>query len=413
MFVSSADLVSLIERHFSKDTPRAVGVAVSGGSDSLALLLLVKEWAAVRGVVVYAATVDHGLRPEAKEEAQHVAELCAGMGIPHTVLTWCDWDRQGNLQAEARKARYQLLADWARELKLDEVVIGHTRDDQAETFLIRLGRKSGVEGLAAMRSHFERDGRRFGRPLLGANRADLRAYLSLRGIEWCEDASNADPTFERVRAREALVNLADLGLSAEILASVAENLASARDALDQYARTVAEACCTVDRGDVIFEAEAFFQLPDEITHRLLGTALRWISGGDYAPRSEAIAKLREALRAGQGGTLAGCIARVSSGGVRLGREAAAVKDLVTQGPEWDRWQISGPWRSGMEIRALQEADLGTMSDWRNAGLPRRSLLASPALWYDGSLISAPIAGFEQGFTARLLPNRAKLPFLNM
>ena len=195
------------------------------------------------------------------------------------------------------------------------------------------------------------------------------------------------------------------------LAAVAENLASARDALDQYTQAIARSCCQVDRGDVVFDATELLALPDEITHRLLGAALKWVSGAEYTPRSDSIANLRAALAAGQTTTLSGSLVSVSGGSVRLAREAAAVKDMMSDSPEWDRWEISGPWKEGMQIRALREADLKEIPDWRSAGLPRASLLASPALWYGDTLISAPLAGFAQGFTANLLPNRAKLPLL--
>ena len=413
MFVSSDDLVSLIARYFSENMPSAIGVAVSGGSDSMALLRLSAEWADQCWVSVFAVTVDHGLRPEAKAEARLVAEVCADLGVSHQVLSWQGWDGLGNLQAEARKARYRLLADWARGLELDEVLIGHTQDDQAETFLIRLGRKSGVEGLAAMRSRFERDGQTFGRPLLAASREQLRRHLRAHGAVWCEDASNSDPMFERVRMREALKQLGAVGLTAETLAAVAENLGAAREALAHYTQDAAETCCAVDRGDVVIAAESFLRLPGEITHRILGAALKWISGADYAPRSEAIAKLRVSLAEGQASTLAGCLATRKGGDIRLAREAAAVKDLVADRPEWDRWRIDGPWKAGMQIRALGECDLIDLPGWRENGLPRTSLLSSPALWYDGNLIAAPLAGFTQGFTAQLLPNRANLPVLGV
>lgn len=409
--MTPTEIAALFDRHFSDALPTSVGVAVSGGSDSLALLHLATDWAARHDIAVHAATVDHGLRPEAKDEARHVSDLCAGLNIPHSVLSWQGWDGQGNLQAEARKARYHLLAAWGQARDLDQILIGHTQDDQAETFLIRLCRKSGVEGLAAMQPVFDRHGQRFGRPLLGATRDSLRDLLQARHVTWCDDLSNTDPTFDRVRAREALRHLAPLGLVAETLAAVSRNLASARDALDHVTRQTAQTCCRVEHGDVVFEAAALFALPDEITHRLLGSALKWISGSEYAPRSESIITLRAALRAGQTATLSGCLATPARGEIRLTREAGAVQGLISLTPRWDRWQITGPWQEGMQIRALSSRDLSGLSEWRDTGLPRKSLLASPAVCYDETLIAAPLAGFAQGFAANLLPNRANLPVL--
>ncbi len=139
-------LAALIAQHFQNETG-PLGIAVSGGSDSLALLHLMVEWgrAPLRCV-----TVDHRLRDASAEEAAQVAEICAALGIAHDTLTWDGWDGQGNLAAEARRARYALLADWAVTHGLTGIALGHTQDDIAETLLMRLARRAGVDGLAAM-----------------------------------------------------------------------------------------------------------------------------------------------------------------------------------------------------------------------------------------------------------------------
>ena len=129
-----------------------VGVAVSGGSDSTALLALVRAWAEAEGRSVLAVTVDHRLRPESAGEAGVVAELCARLGVGHATRVWADAPGRGNLQASARAARQHLIGAWAREAGLAAVALGHTLDDQAETVLLRLARGSGVDGLAAMRA---------------------------------------------------------------------------------------------------------------------------------------------------------------------------------------------------------------------------------------------------------------------
>ncbi|MEZ5715745.1 MAG: tRNA lysidine(34) synthetase TilS [Paracoccaceae bacterium] len=174
-----------------------VAVAVSGGGDSMALLLLIEHWAREHGAKLSAVTVDHGLRPEAAGEAAMVAAFCAGRGIPHDTLKWSGWDGKGNLQAAARAARYRLIADWARAKGVETVCLGHTRDDQAETFLMRLARKAGSDGLRGMDRDFEREGLRWARPVLGIGRADLRAFLERRGVAWVEDPSNQDEGFDR------------------------------------------------------------------------------------------------------------------------------------------------------------------------------------------------------------------------
>ncbi len=159
---------------FGETPPRRIGIAVSGGGDSTALLLSLARGFAETGVTLHAATVDHGLRPEAAAEARAAAGQAADLGISHDTLRWQGWDGAGNLQDQARRARYALLSDWARGQGIPTVALGHTSDDRAETVLMRLGRAAGVDGLAAM--HRERwvDGIRFLRPMLSLTREDLR-----------------------------------------------------------------------------------------------------------------------------------------------------------------------------------------------------------------------------------------------
>jgi len=179
--------------------PGPLGVAISGGGDSTALLLLLH--AARRAVL--AVTVDHGLRPESAAEAAAVGALCAARGIPHDTLVWAEGPESGNLQARARQARRRLIADWARGRGIGDVALGHTLDDQAETVLLRLARGSGVDGLAAMAAVAEGDGVRWHRPLLGIGRGALRDWLRGEGVAWIDDPSNEDPRFDRVRVRAA------------------------------------------------------------------------------------------------------------------------------------------------------------------------------------------------------------------
>ena len=178
-----------------------------------------------------AATVDHALRPEAAAEAAQVATWCKARGIPHDTLIWEHGTIEGNLAAEARRARYRLLADWAGAKGLTHVLLAHTEDDLAETLLMRLGREAGLGGLAAMRASWSEHGITFLRPLLGQSRAELRAFLRDQGQDWIEDPSNQDPTSDRVRARQALDHLAPLGITRQGLARSAKYLSDARSAL--------------------------------------------------------------------------------------------------------------------------------------------------------------------------------------
>lgn len=393
---SEGGLIERLERHYARLSPDRIGVAVSGGSDSLALL----HAAQACGVGVEAVTVDHGLRPEAADEARHVGTICRGLGVPLTVLRWDGWDGKGNLQDQARRTRYTMIADWARGRGLPSVALGHTMDDQAETFLMRLARESGVDGLARMRGTFERAGQRFDRPFLFDRREDLRAYLSGKAVRWIDDPSNEDPAFERVRARRTLAALEPLGIGAGTLFGVSGALRDASDALSRAAADFARAKVRSAGGDLVFDRSELRRQPDEIRRRLLAQGLRFVASAGYPPRRHALEDVLFHVMAGTNTTLHGCRVMVSDMTVRITREHAAVATLCAPTDAlWDgRWRLEGPHAAGLEIRALGEA-VRDCPGWRETGLPRATLLASPAVWQGGTLIAAPVAGLENGWSA--------------
>jgi len=395
---SKAVLLDEIDRAIgSEKRPVRIGVAVSGGSDSLALLHLLHEWGQAD---LCAATVDHGLRPDAADEAEGVATQCNALGIQHHILKWQRWDGTGNLQDQARQNRFSLLADWAKAQSCDLVALGHTMDDQAETFLMRLSRASGVDGLSGMAARIWRHDQRFDRPLLKVRRADLRAYLTDKGVGWIDDPSNEDARFDRVKARKALGHLEDLGLTPEDITHAMTNLELAALELSVRAREIAETICKAPAGDLIFDRAAFRRLNPEMRHRLLSRALMYVSCEPYPPRHTAMFDAETAVRQGKNHTLHGCLILVSDMTVRLAREwkAVAAQKTPTDQP-WDtRWHLDGPHAPGLEIRALGEAVKDT--PWRDTGMPRQSLLASPAVWHGETLVAAPVAGLAEGWTAQ-------------
>lgn len=394
-----------------------LAVAVSGGSDSLGLLLVLRDWTATRGIPLHAVTVDHRLRPEAADEARFVARTAAEWAIPHDILTWDAGPAPtGNLPDQARRARYGLMTDWARDKGIAAIALGHTADDQAETLLMRLGRGAGIDGLSTMAARHVRDGVTFLRPALSLRREDLRNVLRAAGQTWVEDPSNDDDSYDRVRLRQAMPRLDELGLGVPALATVSANLAQVRDALDHYTRAEAARLVTQDAGgDVLMPLDQWAALPPEIARRLLRAGLTHVAGPGYPPRGRALDQLMQALRAGRGQPLGGCLVQVARNALRITREPAAVAGLIarpTSGPGavWDgRWQLSGPFADTDEIRTCGEAGLAAIPDWRATGLPRATLMATPAVWRGDRLIAAPLAGFASDFNATLLRGPEDFP----
>ena len=213
---------------------RHVVVAVSGGADSMALMHLLAAWRARADraePILSVATVDHGLRSESVAEAAFVAAAAQRLGLAHVTLHWPGPHPGSGLQAAAREARYRLLIDHAKALGASGIALAHSADDQAETFLMRLMRGSGLEGLAAMRSESWREGIALVRPLLALPKLRLMATLQAAGHRWIEDPSNADERFERVRIRKFLTLAAEIGLTAEKIALSARRLGDAETGL--------------------------------------------------------------------------------------------------------------------------------------------------------------------------------------
>ena len=260
------------------DAP-AIVLAVSGGPDSVAMMWLAARWrrALKRGPALHVVTVDHRLRPASAQEARAVKKLAGELELPHRTLRWTDDKPSSGVPAAAREARYALLAKAARRAGASHVFTAHTRDDQAETVLMRLSRGSGITGLCAMAPQTERDGIMLARPLLDIAKADLIATLDKAAIDFAVDPSNSDPRFTRPRLRRLLVELAEEGCDARNLARLAERLRRADSALQLMAdgaeRFLALSVSDGGRDRPGWDARGFAALPAEIQLRLL---LRWL-----------------------------------------------------------------------------------------------------------------------------------------
>lgn len=394
------DLIGQLVNGLPKGFKGPMGLAVSGGGDSMALLCLAAE----AGLPVRVVTVDHGLRDGSAAEAELVARTCHMLGLPHDTLTWTGWDGKGNLQAAARTARYRLIANWARAHRLDAVAVAHTADDQAETVVMRLARGAGVDGLSAMAPASEQQGLTVLRPLLGVTRAQLRSYLTQIGQDWVEDPSNDDPRYDRVRVRAAMPQLAELGLSKEALTMVARNMRDVREALETIAQQVATRIARVQGGDVVFDRAGMQNQPGEIVRRLLSHALGWVASAPYGPRGAALEDVRGLIETMGAASLHGCLVTVKKEEIRISRELAAVADArATIGNLWDgRWRVTGPETHDIHVAALGEGGLALCPDRHLTGLPARSLVSTPAVFRGEMLIAAPVAGLGEDWHAELV-----------
>ena len=286
-------------------TPDArLGLAVSGGPDSLALLLLS---AAARPGQIEVATIDHDLRPESRSEAETVAQTCEKLDIPCAVLT-IDWKQrpESAVQERARNARYSLLAAWAKKQKLDGVMTGHHLDDQVETFMMRLQRGSGIRGLAAMRRVVAMPGSDVPliRPLLRWRRAELEQICAAAGVDPAKDPSNEDEQFERVRIRRALSDLQ--WLDPQSIGQSLIHLTRADGALQWAAAQEWERAVDVADGQIVYRPGG---RPQEISRRIVARAIAGLAneGRGVELRGRELDRLLAALQSGGKATLRGVL----------------------------------------------------------------------------------------------------------
>ncbi len=282
----------------ARDHGARLGLAVSGGPDSTAMLLLAAAGLPGR---VEAATVDHGLRSQSADEARDAGLLCAKLGVPHEMLSVTV--AQGNIQAEARAARYAALAQWMDRRGMAALATAHHADDQAETLILRLNRASGVAGLAGARPRGEVPGTGLAlvRPLLDWRRAELAAIVDQAGLAAVCDPSNADDRFDRARLRKVLAGADWLDVPA--IAQSAGHLADADAALEWAAQREWREAVTREGLGMTYRPRA----PRAIALRVLARIVEEMDG--MAPRGGAIARLFETLLAGQPASIGQLVAR--------------------------------------------------------------------------------------------------------
>ena len=397
-----------------------IAVAVSGGPDSLALCLLADRWARARSGAAFGLTVDHRLRPESGAEAAQVQCWLTARGITHRTLRWLGARPITGLQEQARAARLALLTGWCRRAGVLHLLLGHQREDQAETALQRLVRGSGIDGLAAMapvRLALEPAGGgvRLLRPLLPVSRAALIATLARWDQPWIDDPTNRDTRNARPRLAAALARLGAEGLSAERLAKAAARAAGDRSALDELCTDLLAACARPSlAGFVILDLGVLQRAPSALAVRALGCVVTTVSGSAYPPRQERLERLaRRLLYDGtKAATLGGCrVVPQRDKRVVVCREPSAAWETLPLTPGesalWDRrfvvslglFAAAGPYvvrRLGTDGLAQARAMARSSGmPLTTDGIPAPARPSLPALFDLDGPLAAPHLGFRR------------------
>lgn len=391
-------------------------VAVSGGADSLALTLAAAEL----GHII-ALTVDHQLRAASTGEARKVHEFLRSRGVEHHILPWEGEKPEANLQAEARGARYALLENWCYGHGIKYLLTAHHMNDQAETFLLRLARGSGVYGLAAMEAKsegFSYQDVTLIRPLLGVPKVSLEAYLQNQNIDWIEDPSNINDRYDRVKVRNFLTDPVVDGFTVNRLAATADRLARARKALSFYEEKWVTEFVRFDKyGCASFPVDALSGAPEEIILHALADLIRRISGSDYPPRFEKLYRLYEKLcdDGFSGSSLMGALIQKVDNDILIMREVGKIDHIIKihtfEDTVWDRrfklcFDVSRikhqPADETYEIRALAEGGwrelITRMPDVKSneeiSAVAYRVKLSLPAVFDASGLRAVPHLGYN-------------------
>ncbi len=380
-----------------------LAVAVSGGADSLALTLLADRWSRAQGGSVLGLTVDHRLRADSAGEAAQVKAWLGARDIAHRTLVWSRSAGERSSPEAARAARYALLEAACAEAGILHLLLAHQREDQAETLLLRLGRGSGLVGLAAMAAVTERGFGRVLRPLLGIGRARLAATLGAAAQGWIEDPTNRDQSFARPRLRQLAAALAAEGLTPERLAATAGRLGRSRGAVESMvAALLARAACLDPAGYARLDPGLWAAAPADIALRALAAMVTTIAGSTYPPRLERLERLAAALAAGLTGgrTLGGCRLLPRRGALLVCREPAAVAPPVAAPPgarlRWDgRFGLAMPAAAppGLQLGALGRTALPPQA--RVKALPAAVRETLPAFRDVRGVVAVPGLGYQR------------------
>ncbi|WP_353279884.1 tRNA lysidine(34) synthetase TilS [Wolbachia endosymbiont (group A) of Ennomos erosarius] len=311
-----------------------VAVAVSGGIDSVVLLHLMVNWAKKSKLLApIALTVNHGLRLESQKEAHFAISYAKELGARESfVLNWEKKNIKGNIQLQARKARYKLLIEWCKNNNVKYLFVAHHENDQAETFLLRLERGSGVDGLSSMDYKSFFNGIYVFRPLLNFSRSKIERYAQLHQLRWIEDRSNYDLKYRRTLYRNLLKASDNQDVLTERICLTALHMKRAAKALMHYTRLAFNDCVNIhDLGYIEIKLDELYKLPEEIALRLLLYSIMAIVNKHYKPRYRSLIAIFNKISQKDSDincTLSGCKIRKYGGSILIMRESSKIQEIT-------------------------------------------------------------------------------------
>ena len=374
-----------------------LGLAVSGGSDSLAMLYICNDWALEKKVKLHCITVDHKLRSESSKEAELVADHCNGLGINHEIVEW-EHERniRGNLSDLARSARYELIGKWRKRLSF--VLVGHTQNDQIETFFMNLKRGSGIEGLSGMPVSFKRpEGYFILRPLIHSSRESLQQFLKEKNISWVSDPSNLNEDFERISQRKTWEILKSKGFSESRIELTAAHMRRAHDALRQMLPIQFEQIGKQELTDLFWDYNAFIALPEEFKFRLISSAVMWNGNLHYRPRFKAVLDVSQNISEKRTAALGGAIFYHHAGNIRITAELKSLRDIAVNCSIGAVWR--NIWEVKIEIKNCYIAPIGIngnnqLTKRQRSIMPYLSRIIQPGIFLKEKLLLAPTLDSE-------------------